>query len=333
MLDRLDRKRVTDFMLNNAIVFLLIAISIAVGFLRPAFFSEANFRNLINNTAIRFIIALGVSGCLIAKGPDLSAGRSVGLAACLAATFLQRMDFGSKVYPELGDLPIFLVMLGVVLITMIFGMINGVVVAYLKVPPFIATLGMMTILYGINLVFTGAQPIGGLRQDYLDVVNGEVLNLTFLPYLGFYALAIGAVIWFLYNKTSHGKYMYAIGGNENAAEVNGINTKRTKIIIFAIAGVLYGIAGFLLGARAGGASVGLGFGWELEAIAACTIGGVSTNGGVGRVTGILIGVLVFELLKIAMQFMGVEPSYTFIVQGLVIVMAVAVDMRKHLARK
>ena len=333
MLDRLDRKRVTDFMLNNAIVFLLIAISIAVGFLRPAFFSEANFRNLINNTAIRFIIALGVSGCLIAKGPDLSAGRSVGLAACLAATFLQRMDFGSKVYPELGDLPIFLVMLGVVFITMIFGIINGVVVAYLKVPPFIATLGMMTILYGINLVFTGAQPIGGLRQDYLNVVNGELFNLTFLPYLGFYALAIGAVIWFLYNKTSHGKYMYAIGGNENAAEVNGINTKRTKIIIFAIAGVLYGIAGFLLGARAGGASVGLGFGWELEAIAACTIGGVSTNGGVGRVTGILIGVLVFELLKIAMQFMGVEPSYTFIVQGLVIVMAVSVDMRKHLARK
>jgi len=333
MLDRLDRKRVTDFMLNNAIVFLLIAISIAVGFLRPAFFSEANFRNLINNTAIRFIIALGVSGCLIAKGPDLSAGRSVGLAACLAATFLQRMDFGSKVYPELGDLPIFLVMLGVVIVTMIFGIINGVVVAYLKVPPFIATLGMMTILYGINLVFTGAQPIGGLRQDYLDVVNGELFNLTFLPYLGFYALAIGAVIWFLYNKTSHGKYMYAIGGNENAAEVNGINTKRTKIIIFAIAGVLYGIAGFLLGARAGGASVGLGFGWELEAIAACTIGGVSTNGGVGRVTGILIGVLVFELLKIAMQFMGVEPSYTFIVQGLVIVMAVSVDMRKHLAKK
>ncbi|MDD3919967.1 MAG: beta-methylgalactoside transporter, partial [Eubacteriales bacterium] len=147
------------------------------------------------------------------------------------------------------------------------------------------------------------------------------------------ALALGVIMWFVYNKTPHGKYMYAIGGNENAAEVSGINTTSTKIVIYTTAAALYGIAGFLYGAKSGGASVNLGMGYELEAIAGCTIGGVSTNGGVGRIGGILIGVLVFELLKIAMQFMGVETSYTYIVQGVVIIFAVALDIRKYVAKK
>jgi methyl-galactoside transport system permease protein len=233
----------------------------------------------------------------------------------------------------LGDLNMFGVFIGVIAIAALIGAINGAIISFLKVPPFITTLGMQTIVYGICLVFTGAQPIGGLRQDYVDVANGTLGGITFLPYLGFFSAICGVIIWVIYNKTSHGKYMYAIGGNENAAEVSGINTTRTKIIIYASAGLLYGITGFLLGAKSGGTSVNLGFGYELEAIAGCTIGGVSTNGGVGRVSGILIGVLVFELLKIAMQFMGVEPSYTYIVQGLVIVFAVAVDIRKYVAKK
>lgn len=333
MPEQLNKKRIGNFVLNNAVVILLVAASVAVGILRPTFFSDVNARNLIVNTAVRFIIALGVSGCLITKGTDLSAGRAVGLAACLAATFLQRADYSSKVYPLIGDLPIIGVLLGVLVIAMLFGFLNGLVVSFLKVPPFIATLGMQTIIYGICLVFTGAQPIGGLREDYTEISSGALFGIKFLPYLGFIALACGFIIWFVYNKTSHGKYMYAIGGNENAAEVSGINTSATKIIIYVTAGLLYGLAGFLLGAKAGGTSVNIGFGYELEAIAGCTIGGVSTNGGVGRVSGILIGVLVFELLKIAMQFMGVEPSYTYIVQGVVIVMAVAIDMRKYVARK
>ena len=140
-------------------------------------------------------------------------------------------------------------------------------------------------------------------------------------------------MWFIYNKTPHGKYMYAIGGNESSAEVAGINTTATKIIIYTSAAALYGIAGFLYGGKAGGASVNIGLGYELEAIAGCTIGGVSTNGGVGRIGGILIGVLVFELLKIAMQFMSVPSDYTYIVQGLVIIMAVSLDIRKYVAKK
>lgn len=328
-----EKKSIGNFLLNNAIIIMMIGAAIVVGILRPTFFSLYNLKNLVSNTAVRFIIALGVSGCLITKGTDLSAGRVVGLAACLAATFMQRGDYASRVFPNIGELPILVVLLGVVLITMFIGLLNGVVVAYLSVPPFIATLGMQTIVYGVCLVFTGAQPIGGLRYDYTNISSGSLFGVQFLPYLGLIALVIGVIMWFVYNKTPHGKYMYAIGGNENSAEVSGINTSRTKIIIYATAGLLYGIAGFLLGGKSGGASVNMGMSYELEAIAGCTIGGVSTNGGIGRISGILIGVLVFELLKIAMQFMGVETSYTYIVQGVVIIIAVALDIRKYVAKK
>jgi methyl-galactoside transport system permease protein len=326
-------KNVKSFLMNNAVIIMMVLVSIGIGIMQPTFFSEYNAKNLISNTAARFIIALGVSGCLITKGTDLSAGRIVGLAACLSCTFLQRADYQDKVYPGLGNINMILVLLGVVFVAMLFGLGNGIIITWLKVPPFIATLGMQTIVYGICLVYTGAQPIGGLRQDYTHISSGSLFNIQWLPYLGIIALVLGIIMWFVYNKTPHGKYMYAIGGNENSAEVSGINTTATKIIIYVTAAALYGVAGFLLGAKAGGSSVNLGLGYELEAIAGCTIGGVSTNGGVGRVSGILIGVLVFEMLKIAMQFVGVQTSYTYIVQGIVIVIAVALDIRKYIARK
>ena len=328
-----EKQSFGNFLLNNAMIIFMIGAAIVVGILRPTFFSMYNFKNLISNTAVRFIIAVGVSGCLITKGTDLSAGRTVGLAACIAATFMQAADYSSKVYPNLGELPMLLVLLGVIFVSVLIGLLNGLVISLLNVPPFIATLGMQTIVYGACLVFTGAQPIGGLRKDYTNISSGSILNIQLLPYLGIIALVIGVIMWFVYNKTPHGKYMYAIGGNENSAEVSGINTVKTKLVIYMTAGLMYGIAGFLLGAKSGGASVNMGMGYELEAIAGCTIGGVSTNGGVGRISGILIGVLVFELLKIAMQFMGVETSYTYIVQGIVIIIAVALDIRKYVAKR
>ena len=127
--------------------------------------------------------------------------------------------------------------------------------------------------------------------------------------------------------------MYAIGGNESAAQVAGVNVPATIIRIYVLASILYGLAGFLVGAKAGGASTATAYGYELEAIAACTIGGVSANGGVGRVSGVLVGVLVFEILKICLQFLRLDPAYTFVAQGLVIIVAVALDLRKYLAKK
>lgn len=330
MFKTMDRKTITRLIENNAITIIMIMMVIFVGVSKENFISFSNFKNISVNTAVRFVIALGVSGCLITKGTDLSAGRLVGLGACVSAVLLQRADYSSKFFPNIGDMPIILVVLIAVAVCGTFGLINGCIISYFKVPPFIATLGMQTFVYGITLVFTGADPIGGLRDDYAKIARGEVVGI---PYLFIIAFIFGLSFWFLYNKTKHGKYMYAIGGNENAAEVSGVNTSKTKIIIYGLAASLYGVAGFLLAAKAGGASVNTGNGYELEAIAACTIGGVSTNGGVGKIPGILVGVLVFELLKSSLQFLGVETSYTYIVQGLVIVIAVALDLRKYLAKK
>ncbi len=327
---KLNAKAVKNFLSNNAIIILIFILALFVGFVADNFWKPANFKNLVVNVSPRFIIACGVSGCLITKGTDLSAGRQVGLSACLAAMMLQSVDYAARALPWMPDLPWFVALLLVIAIMAVFGAINGCVIAFLKVPPFIATLGMQTIVYGLCSVVTGNDPLGGFKSSYSQVALG---SLGPIPYLAIFAVAVGAYMLFLYNKTRHGKYMYAIGGNENAAQVAGVNVPATLIRIYVLASILYAIAGFLVGAKAGGASTATGFGYELEAIAACTIGGVSTNGGVGKVGGILIGVLVFEILKICLQFLRVDPAYTFIAQGLVIIVAVALDLRKYLAKK
>ena len=328
-------KKFLGYVKSNPIVVMLVIVAIIVGFTKDNFFSWKNFGNLMSNTAVRFLIALGVSGCLITKGTDLSAGRQVGLAACLAGILIQKGDYSGKLWKMVPEMNMFVVLLIVVIIGAALGLLNGAIITILKVPPFITTLGTQTIVYGLCLVVTDAQPIGGFQKSFIDLINGRIGNSSgfHLPYLLFVAAIFGVLFWFIYNKTRHGKYMYAIGGNEVAAEVSGVNTTFTLIRIYATAGVMYAIAGYLLAAKSGGASASMGQGYELEAIAGCTIGGVSTTGGIGTVPGILIGVLVFELLKIILQFLGVNPYYNYVVQGLVIVLAVALDIRKYIAKK
>lgn len=323
-----------DFLINNGIIVVLVLLAIFTAIRQPAFATPGNLKNIALNVAPRFIIACGISGCLITRGTDLSAGRIVGLSACLAGTLLQKPDYSGKFFPNLPDFGIwwvFVVLLICVGICSVFGLINGLVISYLKVPAFIGTLGMQLIVYGICLVYTNATPIGGYRSAYTEVAKGRLFDV--IPYLFLIALAVGLVIWFVYNKTPHGKYMYAIGGNEQAAEVSGVNTNRTKIIIYVTAAALYALGGFLVGAKSGGSSVNMGMGWELEAIAACTIGGVSVNGGIGKVSGVLIGVLVFEILKTCLQYLGVNTNYQYIAQGIVIIVAIALDIRKYIAKK
>ena len=333
---KITPKAVGRFLLNNAIIELLIIMALVVGFTTENFFTNANFNNLAMNTSIRFLIALGVSGCLITKGTDLSAGRAAGLAACVGGVLMQDIDYVGRMFPGMPQMNMFIAFLIVVAITGVIGLINGLIISILKVPPFIATLGTQTAIYGTTLIFTNATPIGGFQESYTKFTSGALFNINgekVLPYLMIIAVIFGVVFWVLYNKTTYGKNMYAIGGNENAAEVSGVNTVRSKILIYTVAGVMYGVAGFLLAGKSGGAASSLGMGYELEAIAGCTIGGVSTTGGIGRVGGVLIGVLVFEILKICLQFMNVNPYYNYIVQGLVIVLAVSLDIRKYLAKK
>ena len=327
---KISGKKVKSWITNNAIIILMLVIVIAVGIMKPKFFGTSNLVNTLKNISIRYIIALGISGCLITTGNDLSAGRLAGFAACLACIFAQTEGAAGKFYPNMPTLPTPVVFILVIAICAIVGLANGLVVSYLKVQPFIATLGMQQVVYGICLVYTGGTPIGSLNKNFTSLASDTILGI---PVLIVIALIVAVCFWFLYNKTRHGKYMYAIGGNEAAAEVAGVNVYATKIRIYILASCMFGLAGCLLAAKSGGASVNTAQGYELDAIAASTIGGVSTTGGVGTVPGILVGVLVFELMKVALQFMNVNSSYTYIVQGLVIIVAVAIDIRKYLAKK
>lgn len=321
---------IATFAGKNAIALILLLMVALVAIKEPSFLSLKNITTVSTSVAVRFIVALGISGTLIVKGTDLSAGRIIGLSACIAASLLQRPDFANKFFAWAGDYNPLAILGLIILVTTLIGAINGIVISYFSVPPFIATLGMQIIVYGITLIYSKGEPIGALKSDFTKIATG---NLFGIPYLVIIAAIIGIIVSFMYRKMRYGKYMYAIGGNEIAAEVSGVNVKKSKIKIFAFAGLLYGVAGFLLAAKSGGGSINYGTSYELEAIAASTIGGVSTTGGVGRVSGVLMGVLVFELMKTALQFLQINAAYQSIIQGLIIIIAVAVDIRKYVAKK
>lgn len=329
-LKQFKKEKLKDTLVDNAMYVILLTILVVVSYLRPVFLSPNNLTNILMNSSIRIIIALGVSGALITRGTDLSAGRIVGVGAVIGGTLLQRPDYAAKFFPALGDMPVLGIFLLAILVTALLGLINGLVISFLHVPPFIATLGMQSIVYGLSLIYTKSQPIGGLKQEYTNLASGRIGGIPILIIIALFAIVL---MWFLLNQTKFGKYIYAIGGNEAAAEVAGVNIVWTKIRVYVLAGLFYGLAGFLLAAKSGGATANYGIGYELEAIAACTIGGVSTAGGVGTVQGIVSGVLIFEMLKTSLQFLGVTPDLQYVAIGTVIVMAVAIDIRKYLVKK
>ena len=308
----------------------MFVLVIYTGLTSNNFLTPNNLLNILTNMSYRLVIALGIAGCVITAGCDLSAGRMIGFGACIAGTLLQKIDYSNKFFPGMEPLNPFLVLVIVMLITAAFGSVTGFFIAYLSVPPFIATLAMMEIVYGLALIYTGATPLGGYITSYTNISTGKFLGLSWLIWI---ALLVAAITWFIFNMTRHGKYMYAIGGNPQAAEVAGVPVKPTMVMIYAKAAAMYGLAGYMLGAKAGGASVNTGLSYEMEAIAACTIGGVSVTGGRGKVSSAIIGVAVFELLKAALQYLGVDANAQYIAIGIVIFIAISLDIRKYVAKK
>lgn len=319
------------FLTEYALILVVLVMIVFTGITRSNFLSLNNAVNIMANTSVRFIIALGVSGCLIIKGTDLSAGRIVGLSALITGTLVQQFEYASKFYPNLPDLPIVVPLVIVLLVGALFGLINGLIIAYLNVPPFLATLGTQISIYGINMIYSQNKPIGVFKDGFIAIGQGKLFGI--IPILPLIAGVVGIAVAVLYNKTRYGKYMYAIGGNEAAAEVSGVNVSLQKVKIFTFAGLLYGLAGYLLSAKTGSVGPGAGQGYELDAIASATIGGVSTTGGQGTVQGILLGVFIFELLKVCLSFLGVSPDMTNVIQGIVIIAAVALDIRKSLNKR
>ena len=316
---------------NNAIIVLMVLVSIIVGIIHPNFFGPTNIINLLKNVSIRYIIALGISGCLITTGNDLSAGRLAGfrrlpgLHLCPERRRAQQV-LSRPAHPAHPRWSLSWSWPSAPWSACATAWSSPTCGCSPSSPPWVCSRWCTVSAWSD----TGGTPIGSLNSGFTSIAIDSFLGIPILIWI---AVIVAVFFWFLYNKTRHGKYMYAIGGNESAAEVAGVNVAATKIRIYALASCMFGLAGCLLAAKSGGASVNTAQSYELDAIAAATIGGVSTTGGVGTVPGILVGVLVFELMKVALQFMNVNSSYTYIVQGLVIILAVAIDIRKYLAKK
>jgi methyl-galactoside transport system permease protein len=336
----LDSKKIIEFAGKNAMLLVLVGLVVFIGIVNPGFLGWANIRNIVMISSVRMCIALGAGIVLITRGVDLSAGRVVGLTACIAASLLQRPDYANRMYSDMPSLPLFVPIILATLGGMTVGLLNGVVVAFLSVPPFIATLGTMVIVYGAASIYVdrppmGAQPIGGLRDDFTNIGTGYLgfsPDLS-LPYLVLIAIAVTLIMWTVLNKTELGKNIYAMGGNPDAAVVSGVNVKKNLIFVYGLAGLLYGLAGTLLSSRTGGATNNYGLMYELDAIAACVIGGVSTAGGIGTVGGIMIGVFIFEVLNNGLVILGVSAYWQQIIKGIIIVAAVGIDVRKYLKKR
>lgn len=317
-----------------AVLFILLAIIIIQ---EPSFLSLRNLSNILTQSSVRIIIALGVAGIIVTQGTDLSVGRQVGLAAVLSATLLQASDNVNKVFPNLGEIPIVGVIIAVCAVGALIGLVNGLIVAYLKVTPFITTLGTMIIVYGINSLYfdsVGASPIAGFDQRFSEFTQGFIRLGDFrLSYLTFYAAVAIIFVWILWNKTVFGKNLFAVGGNPEAAKVSGVNVPLTLLKIYALSGVFYAFGGMLEAGRIGSATNNLGFMYELDAIAACVVGGVSFAGGVGSVAGVVTGVLIFTVINYGMTYIGVSPYWQYIIKGGIIIFAVALDSMKYADKK
>ena len=323
------------FVTRNAIFMALLGLVLVIAAVEPRFVSLRVFRDILTQSSTKIIMAMGVAAILITGGVDLSSGRIVGFSAVITASMLQTAEYSRRFFPDLVQLPVILPILLAILLGTAVGFMNGMVVAKFHVPPFIATLGAMVIVWGINSIYfdlppNNSQPIGGLRPEFTRLGSGYLMGI---PIIILIALAVTAVTWIMFNKTRLGKNMYAIGGNKEAAVVSGINVDRNLVIIYCIGGALYALAGFLEAARTGGATNNYGTMYELDAIAICVVGGVSTSGGIGTVGGVLAGGLIFGVINYGLTFIGVNPYWQQIIKGLIIIAAVSFDIRKYIAKK
>ena len=335
----LKKKEISQLLLDYSLYIVLGLLIIVVIISDPSFISLKNITNILSQASTRGILALGVAGLIVLRGTDLSAGRILGLTAIVSASLLQSVTYSSRMYLNLPELPIIVPLLIAMVIGGVFGVINGFGVAKLKLHAFIATLGTQLIAYGISCIYIdrpplGAQPIANLDDKYVRFVTDSLKIGSFeLPYLIIYLAVIAIIMWFIWNKTVLGKNMFAIGGNPEAAEVSGVNLTKNIILIFLISGVLYGLAGFLEAGRVGSATSNTGINYELDAISACVVGGVSFAGGVGTIPGVLIGTIILQFINYGLNFIGVSPYLQYIIKGLIIIMAVSIDVRKYIEKK
>ena len=291
------------------IVFVVVCVLLAI--VEPAFVSKGNILNVLRQISITGYIAVGMLMVIITGGIDLSAGVMVGLCASIGADFAHT-----------GQNPIVGVLVGVGL-GALCGAISGGLISYLKLPAFIATLGVKLMVNGAALVYTDGHPTTNLSEGFLFIGGGSILGIPVPVWILVICLAVGG---FLLKCTKFGRYVYAIGGNELAAQLSGVNVKLVKLAVYVLSGLFAGLSGVVLASRVSAGSPVAGLNYEMDAITICVIGGCSLSGGSGTIGGTIAGMLLIGVITNGMNLMNISSYWQLIVKGVIIVLAVIFDM-------
>ena len=309
----MNRKKINFKNYGIFVVFIVLVIILMI--LSPnAFAKPRNLINVVKQASINGVLACGMMFVIIAGGIDLSAGSVVALSGVVAA-YLAQMQ----------GIPIILPILGPLGTGALIGLINGFGAAYAELPPFIITLATMSIVRGAALILSGGSPVFGLQEQFEGIAGISIANV--IPILVLYFLLIAVFSGFILNKTVFGRHVYAIGGNSITAKVSGINVKSMLLRVYIICGVFSGIAGLLIASRTMQGSPTVGVGYEMDAIAAVVIGGVSMSGGSGKWYGTIIGALLLALISNGLDILGVSSNFQQIIKGIIIAVAVYLDLR------
>ena len=310
-------RRLLTFIQKYALLMLFLSIVIALSIASPVFFSPRNLLNILRQTSVNGIIAVGMTFVIIAGGIDLSVGAIAALSAVVSASF-----------GHPGQ-PVFLAFLGGIATGLACGAINGILVGRFGVASFIVTLGSMTILRGLSLVITEGKSVIDLSAEFTAVSGNYVFHVP-VPVLIFVLVVLMG--FFILGFTRYGRYVYGVGGNELAARVSGINSRFIIGFTFVISGVLAGLAGVVLASRVQTGSPVAGIGYELDAIAAVVIGGTSLSGGVGSIFGTFVGCLIIGVMNNGLDLLNVTSYFQQIVKGMAIILVVLLDKRMNLVR-
>jgi ribose transport system permease protein len=294
-----------------------LILCIIISFITPRFLTVANMTNVLTQVSVNAVIAIGMTFVILTGGIDLSVGSILAIAGALAATVIKTN----------GN--VLLAIIVAILAGAAIGVINGLLVSKGKVQAFIVTLASMTIFRGITYVFTNGTPISGLSSGF-GAIGNKKLGILPIPVL--ITAAAVVIAYYILSQTRFGRYLYALGGNEDSARLSGINTDRIKTWVYVVSGITAAISGVIITSRIGSASPNAGAGFELDAIAAVVIGGTSLSGGEGSVVGTIIGALIIGVLNNGLNLMNVSPFYQSIVKGSVILIAVLLDKKSNKSR-
>lgn len=332
-----------DFLLKNGLYIAIILVFIFLCIITPIkknglqLFTVNNILSIMQQASPRMFLALGVSGLIMLAGTDLSVGRMVGMGMTAATIIMHNGPNTGSVFGHVFDFStmpvggrILLALVICVVLCTMFTTIAGFFAAKFKMHPFISTMANMLVIFGLVTYSTKGVSFGGIEQS----ISGKIIpKVGGFPTIILWAVAAVAIVWFIWNKTKFGKNLYAVGGNPEAASVSGISVFKVTLGAFIMAGILYGFGSWLECIRMiGSGSAAYGQGWEMDAIAACVVGGVSFTGGIGKISGVVVGVLIFTALTYSLTILGIDTNLQFVFSGIIILIAVTLDCLKYVRK-